>query len=224
MAAGILPRLHSLRIAIKGSAVVGTNNAPVFRPATATRGLRGGGEQRGGDRRGAVIPAATDAESDTLTYSMEGTDAASFAFDISTRQITTVATDFNYEATKNSYTVTVTASDGTDSGTITVTIDVTDVAEQPAKPDPPTVTATAGVAGSLDVSWVKPDLNGGPDITGYELSDKVSSDNIWNGTATGGIGTTATLPGSWKRTRRIRCGCGRRTGRRTATGRNPPPP
>ena len=131
----------SIRIAIKGYAGGGTNNAPVFSPATATREVAE--NSAAGTNVGAVIPEATDANADTLTYSMGGADAASFAFDISTRQITTVATDFNYEATKNSYTVTVTATDGTDSGTITVTIDVTDVAEQPAKPDPPTVTATA---------------------------------------------------------------------------------
>ena len=66
--------------------------------------------------------------------------------------------------------MTVKADDGNGgTDTIAVTINVTDVAEQPAKPDPPTVTPTAGAADSLDVSWVKPDLNGGPDITGYDV-------------------------------------------------------
>ena len=145
-----------------------------------------------GTEVGAVIPAATDANADTLTYSMGGADAASFAFDISTRQITTVATDFNHEATKNSYTVTVTASDGTDSGTITVTIDVTDVAEKPAKPDPPTVTPQAGVAGSLVVSWVEPGLNGGPDITRYDMEAREGIGGTW---VDGGIalGTTTSI-------------------------------
>ena len=45
-----------------------------------------------GTNVGLPIPEATDADAgDTLTYSMEGADAGSFAFDASTRQITTIA-------------------------------------------------------------------------------------------------------------------------------------
>ena len=183
-----------LRIAIKGST---TSNAfPVYAPSTATRTVPE--NSVAGTDVGDPIPAATDVENDTLTYSMGGTDAASFAFDASTRQITTIANvDYNHEATQNSYTVTVTATDAGGSGgsaTVTVTIDVTDVAEQPAKPDPPTVTATAGAAGSLDVSWVKPDLNGGPEITGYNLQYVVPPGTIWNGEGHNGTGTTTSFP------------------------------
>ena len=65
------------------------NNAPVFSPTTATREVAE--NSAAGTNVGAVIPEATDSDSgDTLTYSMEGTDAASFAFDASTRQITTI--------------------------------------------------------------------------------------------------------------------------------------
>ena len=101
---------------------------------------------------GRSFPEATDADSgDTLTYSMEGTDAASFAFDASTRQITTITgVDLNHEATKNSYSVTVKASDGTASATIAVTIDVTDVNEQSAKPDKPTLAAVDGLVDEPD--------------------------------------------------------------------------
>ena len=114
-----------------------TNNAPVFSPTTATREVAE--NSAAGTNVGAVIPEATDSDSgDTLTYSMEGTDAASFAFDASTRQITTITgVTYNHEATKNSYSVTVKASDGTASATIAVTIDVTDVNEKSAKPDKP---------------------------------------------------------------------------------------
>ena len=155
------------------------NNAPVFSPTTATREVAE--NSAAGTNVGAVIPEATDSDSgDTLTYSMEGTDAASFAFDASTRQITTITgVTYNHEATKNSYSVTVRASDGTASATIAVTINVTDVNEQPAKPDPPTVTPEAGVAGSLVVSWVEPGLNGGPDITRYELEIREGIGDIW---------------------------------------------
>ena len=170
-----------------------TNNAPVFSPTSTTRTVAE--NSAAGTSVGAVIPAATDAESDTLTYSMEGTDAASFAFDISTRQITTVATDFNYEATQNSYTVTVTAWDATDRGTITVTIDVTDVAEKPDKPDPPTLAAVTGSSTSLTATWTAPGLNDGPAITGYDVGYKVSTANSWTSFTHTGTGVTATITG-----------------------------
>ena len=68
--------------------------------------------------------AATDADNDdTITYSLEGTDAASFNITPATGQITTrAALD---AGTKGTYTVTVVASDGTDEARITVTITVT---------------------------------------------------------------------------------------------------
>ncbi len=72
--------------------------------------------------------SATDADDDTLTYSLSGTDAASFGIDSGTGQLHTSAT-LDYE-TKSRYTVIVTADDGTgNSASITVTVNVTDVAE-----------------------------------------------------------------------------------------------
>ena len=77
---------------------------------------------------GAVIPAATDTDSgDTLTYTMEGTDAASFNFNATTRQITTkTGVTYDFE-TKSSYSVTIKVSDETDTDTVAVTIDLTNV-------------------------------------------------------------------------------------------------
>ena len=72
--------------------------------------------------------SATDTDNDTLTYSLGGTDAASFGIVGTSGQLQTSAA-LDYE-TKSSYTVTVSVSDGkggTDS--ITVTINVTDVSE-----------------------------------------------------------------------------------------------
>ena len=171
------------------------NNAPVFSPTTATREVEE--NSAAGTNVGAVIPEATDADSgDTLTYSMEGTDAASFAFDASTRQITTIAgVTYNYEATKNSYSVTVKASDGTASATIAVTIDVTDVNEKSAKPDKPTLAAVTGSSTSLTATWTKPGLNGGPEITGYDVQYKVSTDSSWTAFAHTGSGLTTTITG-----------------------------
>ena len=103
------------------------NNDPVFDPASVTFQVP---ENSPPDTRVALLVRATDADTgDTLTYSMEGMDAASFAFATSTVIITTIAgVDYNYEATKNSYSVTVKVEDGNGgSDTVAVTIDVTDV-------------------------------------------------------------------------------------------------
>ena len=172
-----------------------TNNAPVFSPTTATREVAE--NSAAGTNVGAVIPEATDADSgDTLTYSMEGTDAASFDFDASTRQITTITgVTYNFEATKNSYSVTVKASDGTASATIAVTIDVTDVNEKSAKPDKPTLAAVTGSSTSLTATWTKPDLDGGPDITGYDVAYREGTTGSWEDFAYVTSGLTTTITG-----------------------------
>ena len=72
--------------------------------------------------------AATDMdEGDTLTYTLGGIDAASFDIDAETGQLKTKAA-LDYE-TKSFYSVTITASDSLLTDTITVTINVTDVAD-----------------------------------------------------------------------------------------------
>ena len=73
--------------------------------------------------------AATDANiGDTLTYTLGGTDAASFGINASTGQLSTSAA-LDYE-TKSTYSVEVTATDPDGlSDTIDVTINVTDVDE-----------------------------------------------------------------------------------------------
>ena len=70
--------------------------------------------------------AATDANNDTLTYTLGGADAESFDIEESSGQLQTKAA-LDYE-TKTNYTVEVTATDQSGaSATITVTITVTDV-------------------------------------------------------------------------------------------------
>ena len=133
---------------------------------------------------GAAIPAARAAASgDTLTYSMEGTDAASFNFDASTRQITTKAgVTYDFE-TKSSYSVTIKVEDGKGgTDTVAVTIDLTDVDDLPLAPAAPRVAATAGSATSLSVSWAAP-ANDGKAITSYDLRYRTagSSGNVING-------------------------------------------
>ena len=108
------------------------NNAPEF-PSTET-GMRSVAENTAaGENIGAPVAATDDDAGDTLTYTLGGTDMASFAIDDTTGQLMTkAALDFEMPADadgNNAYEVTVTASDGNtaDDATIVVTITVTDM-------------------------------------------------------------------------------------------------
>ncbi len=72
--------------------------------------------------------AATDADNDSLTYTLSGPDAAFFEINNTTGQLKTDA-DLDYEV-KNTYTVTVTVSDGNLNTTITVIIIIIDLDDQ----------------------------------------------------------------------------------------------
>ena len=139
---------------------------------------------------------ATDPENDTLEYTLEGTDAASFDIDPDTGQLQTkTGVDYDHEA-KSSYSVTVAVKDGyggTD--TIAVTVNVTDVAEKPARPATPVVTAKPGTTDSLNVSWTKPDLAGGPEIVGYKVRHRVTGPGAWTELTPDPTDTMATIPG-----------------------------
>ena len=179
----------SLLISIEGSLIgVAANAAPSF-PALAATELEVAENTPAGMAIGEPYTATDANTDDRLSYSLEGTDATSFEID-STGQLTTKAA-LDYE-TKSSYKVTVTVSDGTASATIDVTIKVTDVDEKPEKPDAPTVTATAGSATSLDVSWQAP-ANTGPAIQSYDLRYKKSADATWTDGPQDVAGKSATI-------------------------------
>ena len=110
-----------------GAPVTPENNAPEFAAATDTREVAE--NTAAGEDIGAPVMAMDADADDTLTYTLGGSDAASFDIDGATGQLMTdAALDFE---TTPSYTVTVTASDGNtaDDATIMVTITVTDVDE-----------------------------------------------------------------------------------------------
>ena len=106
--------------------------APVFSEGTTT--ARAVAENTGARENIGSEVAATDADNDTLTYTLSGTDAYSFDIDRTSGQLKTRAT-LDYE-TKAVYTVMVTASDGSLENQTTVTINVTDVDEAPANSAP----------------------------------------------------------------------------------------
>ncbi len=104
------------------------NNAPIFRDGSST--TRSIPENTPAGKDIGTPVSATDADADTLTYTLGGTDAASFGIISTNGQLQTRA-PLDYEQ-KNTYAVIVTVSDGSARDTISVTIDVTDVKENNA--------------------------------------------------------------------------------------------
>ena len=102
-----------------------TNSVPVFAEGSATS--RTVAENTGAGVNIGSAVTATDADNDTLTYSLHGTDAAWFDIDSGSGQLKT-SEALDYE-TKTAYTVTISVSDSTDTASITVTITVSDVNE-----------------------------------------------------------------------------------------------
>ena len=101
-------------------------HAPVFAGSRTTRSIAE--NTPAGINIGSPV-SATDADDDTLTYTLGGTDAGSFSIVRNSGQLQTQV-PLDYE-TKKAYTVTVTVSDGGRADTISVTITIVDVDETP---------------------------------------------------------------------------------------------
>ena len=169
------------------------NAEPEFSPTTATREVP---ENTAANTNiGTALPAATDGDNDPLTYTLEDTDAASFNFNATTRQLSTKSgVTYDHETTP-SYSVTLKADDsngGTD--TLAVTITVTDVEEPPGRPAAPSVTAVDGSPTSLSVNWTAP-TNTGPAIDNYDLRYREGTSGSWTNGPQNQTGTSATIPG-----------------------------
>ncbi len=108
------------------------NRAPMFSEGSTTSRAVSENTEAGASIGSTV--AATDADNDTLTYTLSGTDASSFDIDRTSGQLKTKAA-LDYEI-KTSYIVTITVSDGSLTNSITVIIDVTDLDDQAS----PTIT------------------------------------------------------------------------------------
>ena len=129
------------------SAVRAANQVPTFPSEATTRSVPENTVP--GVAIGLPI-GATDADDDTLTHSLSGTDASSFAFNTTSGQISTAAAlDFE---TKNAYELTVSVDDGEGGAdSITVTIQVTNVNEPPDQMARPTA---VGGFEQISVTWV----------------------------------------------------------------------
>ena len=135
---------------------------------------------------------------DTLTYSLGGTDAASFDIDASTGQLITKAPlDFE-DVSNRSYEVTVTVKDSSGaSDTEDVTITVTDVREEPGAPAAPTVVSAPdsdsnATTYELKVIWYPPD-DPGDGATNYVVEYKKTTDTSFGPTGVGAISGTTVM-------------------------------
>ena len=128
---------------------------------------------------------ATDADRDTVTYSLDTTTpyASYFQINPATGQLqTNVATGrvFNHEKSIHVYAISVIADDGregTDTAQITVVVSVTDVDEPPDAPVAVTVTGSGTT--SLEVTWTAPSNVGRPDIEHYDVQYREAGASQW---------------------------------------------
>ena len=147
-----------------------------------------------------------DADYDPITWSVSGEHGD--LFNISTAEYghgqlsVASATGLNYEDTGSIwgtylrvFFVTLTASDGKDSDSYDIYVEVLDRAEAPGPPSAPTVTSVAKSNTSLIVTWDAPTTNTGPPVTGYGLQYKKTSESSWTPQSHTGTGVTATITG-----------------------------
>ena len=170
------------------------NTAPSFLLESSTREVAEN-SAAGVDVGGPVTATDTDT-GDTLTYTLEGTDAASFTIGSTSGQIQTeTGVTYDHES-QPEYSVTVKADDGNGgTDTIAVTIDIADVDEPPSAPAEPTVSAVSGTTDSLEVTWTAPDNAGKPDIESYDLQYRKGTTGNWIDGPQDETGLTATIGG-----------------------------
>ncbi len=182
---------------VDGSRTTG-NNPPSF-TTSATLSIP---ENTG---RLTVVAEDSDTDDDITGYAITGGADNSHFSSVSSSGELQFVNDPNFEnpqdsGADNTYEVTVQATSGTSTremtATRTFTVTVTDVAEQSAKPDKPTLAAVSGSSTSLTATWEAPDKNGGPAITGYDLQYRAGATGTWSSsTSYGATVTTATITG-----------------------------
>ena len=149
------------------------NSAPTFTDGDST--TRSIAENMpGGTEVGSAISATDSDNSDTLRYSLSGTDAGSFSINSSTGQLSS-STQFDYE-TKNSYEVTVTVSDGRE-GTDSISVSIS-VTNDPSDDITPNSAPTFTDGGSTTRS-IAENMPGGTDVgSAISATDSDNSDTL----------------------------------------------
>ena len=144
-----------------------------------------------------VVAVDNDTDDDITGYAFTGGTDQAFFDNVTTAGQLWFKDPPNFEdpkdsGTDNTYVVTVEATSGTGTremtATQTITVTVTDADEKSAKPDKPTLAKVTGSSTSLTASWTKPDLNDGPDITGYAVQYREGTTGTWTAFAHTGDG------------------------------------
>ena len=169
---------------------VDENRGPGFASSRTTRSIA---ENTPAGVNIGIPVSATDADDDTLTYSLGGTDAGSFSIVSASGQLRTRA-PLDYE-TKNSYAVTVSVSDGTLTAAISVAITVIDVDESPPPEQISSRVSISEIMFGSERRFTPPQWielhNAGADIidlTGWTLTiQNVSSPDLTGPTARGPV-------------------------------------
>ena len=144
-----------------------------------------------------VPVTATDADRDTLTYSVDTASpyASYFQIDSATGQLQTNVANgrvFNHENDPNKYDIIVVADDGRGrTAQIAVAVSVTDVDEPPDAPVAVTVTGSGTT--SLQVTWTAPPNAGRPDIEHYDVQYREAGASRWTDGPQDVTGTSATV-------------------------------
>ncbi len=169
-------------LTLSSATAQGANSQPAF--PSSENGARSVAENTAAGANIGAPVGATDADNDALTYTLGGDDAASFAIVPSTGQLQTLAA-LNFEG-KNSYSVTVSASDRKDATgnadtAIDVTIDVTISVTNVDDPGAITLSSQAPVVG-IDLTASITDPDGGVSSIGWTWS-KSSDQTTWTAIA-----------------------------------------
>ena len=148
---------------------------------------------RAGQNVGSAV-SASDADSNTLRYSLEGPGKDSFTILSSSGQIRT-RSPLDFE-TRKSYSVTVKVNDGQNRknsvAAKSVTITVDNVTEQPSPPAAPRVSGIPGSTDSVRATWDAP-ANTGPRVKEYEVHYKESGSGLGFARWTHGVADRSTI-------------------------------
>ena len=145
-----------------------SNSRPVFdRPGAVELSV---GENTGPRQNIESAVSASDADSNNLTYTLEGPGAGSFTIVSTSGQIRT-SSSLDHEA-RQSYSLTVKVDDGqrrlNSVAAKSVTITVDNVREAPSAPPIPSVAGVPGSTSSVRVTWAAPQ-NTGPEVIEYDV-------------------------------------------------------
>ena len=139
-----------------------------------------------------VTVSATDADGDTLAYSLDSVADEVFNVDGSGIIWVQRGARIDYETT-SSYAVILTVDDGSEEITHGFTINVINEDEPPLPPGAPEI--RSATATSLTVSWTAPDATGKPPITDYDVRYRLAETTTWSDADFDSVETSTTLEG-----------------------------